>query len=486
MKIEKEFRKEINFDEALIQKCKIGKWKDWRRIYILENEEKIQFVSLTFFDRIARCLLKTLCLEYFRIRLKNKNIRVISPEELKNTPKKMVELVKPLEAPPVEEVLQKNNVKIEPKKKNELLQQKQEDQKPKNHIIIEEKKPQKMPEPPPVIKKPIEKKQDDPRVEKNEMSANQIISMIMLGGVKNKQEPDLQHFDKLISSFDEFCLNKDIQANKDPNVIFITVGQCNIKNNEELNDFVRYLVLKDKIYGFSIARCGYRLDLKTPGKKLDETLFTKEHLIKINDYMQKLKLLKKDDFPLNIQEFIDKILNRIEEIHYERIANDFPNKVVEVDGYVAEDWEKIQALDTLIKNSCISSWNLISRGDKIVVKIKETDKQHDDPMTYKWKIWRNLETVQQEEAFNKANQINISKEDENKLWNELSDSNYKALEKLIKKLNQRTKKGPIEWLAGDFSSSSKILEPLKQLGYIYDYEISLNQYKISVKMTDKE
>lgn len=72
------------------QDWKKGKWSDGQRIFAVQKGEKgeILVLKLSIFDRLKRYLLKIICLDYFKIMLKDKNIQVLSPEKIGHIVKK--------------------------------------------------------------------------------------------------------------------------------------------------------------------------------------------------------------------------------------------------------------------------------------------------------------------------------------------------------------------------------------------------------------
>lgn len=76
-------------DSNLVKECEIGSWHSWERIYIIQNDNgKIAVLSLNIFERILRLIF---CINYFERVFNKKNVKVLSPKQLKSTDSKVIQ-----------------------------------------------------------------------------------------------------------------------------------------------------------------------------------------------------------------------------------------------------------------------------------------------------------------------------------------------------------------------------------------------------------
>ena len=178
---------------------------------------------------------------------------------------------------------------------------------------------------------------------------------------------------------------------------------------DDLQHFLRYLVMTGKICGFSAVRCGFRLDFKDPDdldpntKKIQNNVhgstpfFTKELLLKIDDYMQKLPWPKKNEFTPEQWLTVEIVLRAIKIDHYDRIVNDKPGIAIKGRdlNVFAINSTRAQTLDSLVKKGIIASWNA-SVGDEffnVYIKIANSDPHK--MIDYRFQ-WRDLAVIKSE------------------------------------------------------------------------------------------
>lgn len=85
MKIVREYSQDQTVDHSLLQKCRKGHWYNWERTYALAINKKIVFVSLNLFERIIWSLFGS----KFECVFKTKKVKILSPDCLKQTEKKV-------------------------------------------------------------------------------------------------------------------------------------------------------------------------------------------------------------------------------------------------------------------------------------------------------------------------------------------------------------------------------------------------------------
>ena len=116
MKIIKKYdQNEINLiDNIIIQGYQKEKFTDWERTFFIRNltDGKIAIVSLDIFERIVCMLQKIFCRNYskFETVFKTKNIKIISPSDLKPTEKKVDDQAKL----PIKLKKQEGNIPLNP------------------------------------------------------------------------------------------------------------------------------------------------------------------------------------------------------------------------------------------------------------------------------------------------------------------------------------------------------------------------------------
>lgn len=308
---------------------------------------------------------------------------------------------------------------------------------------------------------------------------------------------DISKLKKMLQVFKSYKLDKGKQAIYGDHDITKTIffdsniAKINRLNHTEIHLFLAYLVITDKIFGFSTMPSSintlYRLDFVDPSaKKLElKTLYTKELLTNLSEYMQKLHIPEIKELsqlaPDSIG-FMTRVLYFIRFHHQKRFLNEannnnVANKAVEIVAACTKEpctgllrIKASEELDLLVKNGTISAWNVNLCNQMLHLKLAESD-QVKSAMHF-GKKWRDRKLIEEEEGFKMKHQINISDFDKKELDIILNESQKKQLEFLLSKLNGRTRPGFFIWYA---QTDDIILALLKDKGYIHDYESSLSK-----------
>lgn len=93
MEIIKKFSHDQAIDPSLLQRCREGRWFNWKRTFLLcrATDGKIAVVSLNLFERMKWALQTFFCRRHysnFENVFKTKNVKIISPSDLKPADKK--------------------------------------------------------------------------------------------------------------------------------------------------------------------------------------------------------------------------------------------------------------------------------------------------------------------------------------------------------------------------------------------------------------
>lgn len=376
MKIKEFFNKNLIENNELhsIQK---GKWNDWHRAFVIgeKSSEKVGVVTLNVFERMLWTVLKCFHVNYFP--KFGKEVYVIQSDSLNEQTQKTDK--------------QKQTLSNSENQKN--LPQQPMDRTSKEEI-------------------PKEQETIEKRSEKKDPLSDDMFLRIMSYEIQGYQ-PDLALYQSLIPAFERYKLDKETQkqlGDHDPSLyIFIDFNDFGKKNklhDFHLNFFVQYLVLKDHIIGYTPARGlgAYRLDLVNPNVKeiptVDgpQTLRTKDFLLKLDEYMQQIKLPKVEDFKKEDQEIASTALKAIKYSHYQKAIGKRQDRIVEISELKFPiDKERItQVLDDLVKKGIILSWNRFYGGQNpVCIKMFEND-QADKDSLFQFNEWRNLKIIASE------------------------------------------------------------------------------------------
>ncbi len=500
MKIIKLYNDCASIENQNINKCLNGKWSDWERCFAIKSENEVAIVSLNIFERI----LKAFHITCFSRVFGRKKVEVINSNNLQELHKKVQDAGQAIN----KNGDIQNNEAI--KEKVELIKEVMEQN--VNNIDAKFKQTEALLK---LVAKPEEVPQAQPEKRVEQLNVNlekkpnallidaSQMKRILLAQKFNRPEEDvdIKKFEKLIPAFQAFkaesqkadsALQNEYGNRDRENIIFLSINDFGKQNDLtlfELERFIRYLVMTDQIHGYGYARVGFRLELNDHPNEigvgvLDNTFFTKEFLLKIDFELQKLNLKTKDAFPNDEQEFVDKVLERIESIRYQRIARGLSKEIVDILSVKIynSSSKQGQCLDHLVKEGLIHSWNAHSRLNDLSVKLYQDDlvKNNGD---FIFKEWRDLNIIQKEEEFKDKNRIVLKDKDNAELQAKFNENEKLQLNELIEGINKRVHHGSFRKEKCD-----SVLKELNTRGYIYEFKrIGFTQtFEVFVKEADKE
>jgi hypothetical protein len=240
-------------------------------------------------------------------------------------------------------------------------------------------------------------------------------------------EVDIDLYRRIIPEFEKFCTDEQKQktAFRNPHdikqTIFVDWNQFGVQHRlhgDGLPLLLIYLVLTGKIYGFSTASIGFRVELrkqeglpegflytneselKNPARLPEPFFYTKESLTRIDDGLQKIALPKKEDFPQKQQQKVGEALKKIQKEHYWRLQGKKNNALdLSVQLFRHTDEEDQAILDELVKRNVIKAWNVM-RADRILVKLADDDQTESDIVVCSY--WRDLAMVKKLDEFQQS------------------------------------------------------------------------------------
>lgn len=364
--------------------------------------------------------------------------------------------------------------------KNENLKEEEEKKKddPKDSI---EKPKQADPLPSPLAKKenvvgPVANPKVDP-VETSRM---------IYQGLHTKSRLTESQFEDLSQKFDSYRQDSKMQANflnSDKDVLFIDFNgfaKTHGISEPDLEALCRYLILEGKIYAYHREKeRAFKLYLTEQSSLASDESLNIKRLKKIDSYMESLSFPSLDHFTQDEKEIAEKVIEEIKKSHYKRIRSNRFSYVWLHDVFAFQQHAN-EVMDKLVREGVIHSWNAQTGTRLVLLKIKFDDPCDKAPIAES--TWRDLDTLQQEDMFQKAHHISI--EPDLVKSSHLIPEQQKNLWKLVELLNRRVKPGVCYWY-GEYAFND-VLDFLKQNGCIHDYKQSdqQNVFEIYVSAAD--
>lgn len=401
MKIKPQYFENLNaIDPESLEECQKGRWSHWKRSLVIKGPgEKVALVRLNIFERML-CSIKFFRANYLKEVLLTKDIQIISSKELQSTTKKT------------------------DKQAQKILSNKRE-----TPLITQEEKT------------PLN--QEDAQLQfiaDHPQGPNRLEDIINLEGYSNSLNPEqLVLLQEKFETFKENNVQKALGHTFDPTQAFdedqtIFLDFENFLQGQEivdiglhhLNQFVRYLVMQGKIFGYSEREIIsdskrdinfiFRLELKDPDpgtskqkieedKKLlqktgrffaegdQQRLLTKEHLTAAADYLAKLP--KPLSYDIDKYEAMQVIRSNL----FLRMTTDHPKKpillsMLKVGGNDGQSYVNKKMLNWFLDKGTIQSWNIGVNGLAYVKLSAEDQIDERDKNKYS-NDWEDLTTLQQ-------------------------------------------------------------------------------------------
>jgi hypothetical protein len=315
----------------------------------------------------------------------------------------------------------------------------------------------------------------------------------LMGGIDKSKWLNETQMENLAQKLKESIAKRAHQEtydNHNPSLFYVDYNDFGVENEIDiiqLEALVRYLILKEEVFSYTKARCGFCLYLDKEShdnRNLEQhqTCYTKQKLEEADACVESMVFPSLDAYNEKELPMAMEVIKTIKNAHYRRVLDD-QTKCEKCNLYIKfyPQGFLTDLMDGLVANELIHSWNVYQRNNEICVKLK-TDDLVQDPSLFKWKSWRDAQEIDQEAQFRKENYVSIS---ENAIVSSsLSFAERDELDKLIEDLNKRTHSGSYE-LQGNHQTD-KILVFLKAQKAIFDYKKNgwKNDYIIYVKSTD--
>lgn len=310
-------------------------------------------------------------------------------------------------------------------------------------------------------------------------------------------QASVDKLEALVPQFDVYIKDRQYQEktfnNKNADITLIGCADINKPKGLDANEiqiYLRLLVLKGRIAAFAPSRAGYRIFEKEDQIVLDseyrknrENIFTKDKLLEIDQHMSQVR------FPLPPTHFsaaqmtrFQEVTKQIEQTQFVRIQCKDSKAGKACDLRIGQ-FGSNEVMDFLTKTNVIHAWNYFQTGNSLLVKFAPTDMVENPGAGLGLQAWRDAALIQREEDFQRNNRITIHAND---AFRQFKQTEFDRLNKIVELLNKRVAYGQPSGLDRKMEDE-KLLKWLQDQKHIVDYKANnaIAPFSIYVKEEDR-